>query len=212
MNERSFILDARMSNNSPIKVQQKKQDIIDAAHDLFVKQGYHGTSMRQIAREAEIALGGLYNHFDSKQQVFKQVFLEYHPYHEVIPAMLEAQGNTAEQVIRDAIERMLAALEQRPDFLNLMFIEIVEFNSQHANELVSKLIPEELQIVERVKELDPKRLKPIPPLMFIRTFMGLFISYKITDIVLSQQAPSEFQDKALEYFIDIYLYGILTNN
>jgi len=201
-----------MSNNSPSKVQLKKQDIICAAHELFVKQGYHGTSMRQIAREADIALGGLYNHFDSKQQVFKQVFLEYHPYHDVIPAMLEAQGDTAEQIIRDAIERLLAAIEQRPDFMNLMFIEVVEFNSQHANELVTKLIPDELRIVERVKDLDRERLKPIPPLMFIRTFIGLFFAYKITDIVLSQQAPSEFRENALEYFIDIYLHGILVKD
>lgn len=201
-----------MSNNSPSKVQLKKQDIICAAHELFVKQGYHGTSMRQIAREADIALGGLYNHFDSKQQVFKQVFLEYHPYHDVIPAMLEAQGDTAEQIIRDAIERLLAAIEQSPDFMNLMFIEVVEFNSQHANELVTKLIPDELRIVERVKDLDRERLKPIPPLMFIRTFIGLFFAYKITDIVLLQQAPSEFRENALEYFIDIYLHGILVKD
>lgn len=201
-----------MSNHSPAKSQHKKKDIIRAANDLFVRQGYHGTSMRQIAMAANIALGGLYNHFDSKQQVFKQVFLEYHPYHEVIPAMLEAQGDTAEQMIRDAFERMLNAFERHPGFMNLMFIEIVEFNSQHANELLSKLIPDELQIVERVKALEPERLKPIPPLMFIRTFMGMFISYKITDIALARQAPSEFQDNAFEYFIDIYLHGILKSD
>jgi hypothetical protein len=126
--------------------------------------------------------------------------------------MLEAQGDTAEQMIRDAFERMLNAFERHPGFMNLMFIEIVEFNSQHANELLSKLIPDELQIVERVKALEPERLKPIPPLMFIRTFMGMFISYKITDIALARQAPSEFQDNAFEYFINIYLHGILKSD
>ena len=65
--------------------EQTRQAIIQAAHDLFLQQGYHGTSMRQIARNAEIALGGLYNHFASKEEVFEAVFLEYHPYHEVIP-------------------------------------------------------------------------------------------------------------------------------
>ena len=81
--------------------EQTRNNIIQAAHDLFIRQGYHGTSMRQIARDAGIALGGLYNHFESKQQVFKEVFLEYHPYRDVIPAMLDAQGETAEQVLRD---------------------------------------------------------------------------------------------------------------
>lgn len=201
-----------MAGKSPGRSNRKKQDIIRAAHALFVKQGYHGTSMRQIARDAGIALGGLYNHFDSKQQVFKEVFFEYHPYRDVIPAMLDAQGETAEQVLRDGLERMLAALERRPDFLNLVFIELVEFNSQHANELSSQLISDELRIVERVMELDRERLKPIPPLMVLRTFLGLFFAYKVTDMVLAQSAPAEFKENALEYFIDIYLHGILEDS
>ena len=84
--------------------------ILQAAHDLFVSQGYHGTSMRQIASQAGIALGSLYNHFESKEDVFKNVFQDYHPYNDVLPAMMEASGETAEQVVRNALERILDRL------------------------------------------------------------------------------------------------------
>lgn len=191
------------------RAEQKKLEIIRAAHDLFVKQGYHGTSMRQIARQSGIALGGLYNHFDSKEQVFIQVFLDYHPYQEVIPALLSAEGNTVEGFLSDAMQRMLAAFDRRPDFMNLMFIEVVEFNSQHVNKLAAQLIPYQLKIVDRMLELDQGSLKPIPPLMLARTFLGLFFSYKIIDLMLSDGAPAEFFENALEYSLDIYLHGIL---
>ncbi|MFN2159945.1 MAG: TetR/AcrR family transcriptional regulator [Anaerolineales bacterium] len=190
----------------------KKQEIVQAAHDLFVKQGYHGTSMRQIARSAEIALGGLYYHFNSKEQVFKEVFLRYHPYHDVMPVLISAEGETVEQVVGNAIKQMIQALGDRPDFMNLMFIEVVEFNSEHVGELASSLRPYQLEIVERIVQLDRDRLRPIPPLMLIRTFFGLFFSYLITEIVLAKQAPEEMRENALEYFIDIYLHGILRDN
>ncbi len=71
--------------------EQTRTTILQVAHDLFIKQGYHGTSMRQIAQQANLALGGLYNHFSSKEQVFKAVFLAFHPYHEVLPLIASAQ-------------------------------------------------------------------------------------------------------------------------
>ena len=81
-----------MTIPGPTRGEQTRQAILQAAHDLFIKQGYHGTSMRQIAREADIALGGLYNHFVSKEAVFEAVFLAFHPYHQVIPVIQACAG------------------------------------------------------------------------------------------------------------------------
>lgn len=41
--------------------------ILEAALDCFVEQGYHGTSIREIARRAGLSVPGLYHHFASKQ-------------------------------------------------------------------------------------------------------------------------------------------------
>src|SRR5512137_484295 len=112
-----------------------RDHILQSAHDLFIKQGYHGTSMRQIARGANLALGGLYNHFSSKEQVFEAVFFAFHPYHEVLPILASAQGPTLEQLLRDAVRRMEHIVQERPDFMNLLFIEMVEFKSVHSRQL-----------------------------------------------------------------------------
>ena len=44
--------------------------IEDAALELYMEHGYHATSMRQIADQAGLALGGIYNHFKSKEEIF----------------------------------------------------------------------------------------------------------------------------------------------
>ena len=186
--------------------------IIQAAHQLFIKQGYHGTSMRQIADHAGISLGAVYNHFSGKEDVFKAVYFSYHPYNELLPALTKAQGDTIELFLHDAFNRTISVLKGRPDFLNLMFIEIVEFNSSHAPELISTLLPQGMAIIHQVIEENPQRLRSIPPQMIIRTFVGWFFAFYFTDIIFtSSDLPSELHTDAQKHFIDIYLHGILDN-
>jgi AcrR family transcriptional regulator len=198
-----------MSPDTPTRGEQTRSAILQAAHDLFVEQGYHGTSMRQIASQAGIALGGLYNHFPSKEAVFEAVFFAYHPYHEVLPYIQQAQGATVEAVIRDAAQRMVDAVRGRPDFLNLMFIEVVEFKSIHTQKLINTLFPVGLEIVGRLATIEPGRLRSLPPPMLVRSFLGLFFSYFLTEIVFATADPAEFRQDAMAHFVDIYLHGIL---
>ena len=194
---------------SPSRGEQTRKAILQAAHDLFVQQGYHGTSMRQIAQRAGIALGGLYNHFASKEDVFQAVFFTYHPYHEVLPMITESQGNTLDEVVQDAARRMLEVVEGRPDFLNLMFIEVVEFKSAHAQQLMVDLLPRGVGILQHISRVGEGQMRPIPPHIVVRSFLGLFLSYYITDLVFAQASPPEFRQNAMQYFVDIYLHGLL---
>jgi len=192
--------------------EQTRTAILQAAHDLFIEQGYHGTSMRQIAKQANLALGGLYNYFSGKEQVFEAVFLTFHPYHEVFPLIAAAEGNNLEQLVQDAIRRMARTVERRPDFMNLMFIELVEFHSIHARKLFTTLIPQGVQILQHLAESFSEQIRPIPPAMLVRTFLGLFFGYYLTETALAPGAPLEFRQHAMQYFADIYLRGILAKN
>ena len=198
-----------MTLPGPTRGEQTRQAILQAAHDLFIKQGYHGTSMRQIAQEADIALGGLYNHFASKETVFEAVFLAFHPYHQVLPLFQSAQGINLEQLVRDAIQRMVQVVEGRPDFMNLMFIEIVEFKSVHARQLFTTLFPQGMQILQHLVESYPDQLRSVPTQMVVRTLLGLFIGYYLTETAFAPGAPVEYRENAMYYFIDVYLHGIL---
>jgi AcrR family transcriptional regulator len=189
--------------------EKTRREIIQAACELFIHQGYHGTSMRQIAQRAGIALGGVYNHFSGKEEVFNQVFLSFHPYHDVLPALTNVQRLDIEQFARTAFERIMVALEQQPNFLNLMFIEIVEFKGVHAQELFEQLMPLELEIVESILESNRERVRSIPTWMLLRAFFGMLFAYYLTDILFASQAPKEFSRDAPDYLIDIFLNGVL---
>jgi AcrR family transcriptional regulator len=165
--------------------------------------------MRKIAQEAGIALGGIYNHFSSKEEIFQAVLLERHPYFHITPALKTARGDSIEDLVQDAARGMVAQLgEERTDFLNLMFIELVEFRGQHVPMLFKIMYPEVLAFAQRFLTAKDE-LRPIPLPVVVRAFFGLFFSYVMTELLLGKQMPPEMEQNALDYFIDIYLHGIL---
>lgn len=191
--------------------EKTRLDLIEAAYHLFLVQGYHGTSMRQVALEAGIAVGGIYNHFASKEDLFLAVLQEHHPYREVLPAMNAAQGDNLEDFVRDAATRMVSTLDEQRGFLNIMFIELVEFNGRHIPYLFELVYPQLATFAGRFIQ-DRQRLRPVPIPLMMRAFIGLFFSYIITDLLIGAQMPEEMQVNALDLFVDIYLHGILSSD
>jgi AcrR family transcriptional regulator len=197
-----------MSEELITRGDRARGEILQAAHHLFTERGFHGTSMRQIAQQAGIALGSIYNHFSSKEDIFRAVFLERHPYLDVLPMLKAAQGDTVDEIVRDAAHRLVGSLEQRKDFLNLMFIEMVEFKGQHIPQIFQLVFPEIMEFARHFVA-NQGELRPIPLLVVVRAFVGLFFSFLITDILIADQLPPDMRENALDHFVDIYLYGIL---
>jgi len=188
--------------------ENTRVDIVHAAYNLFIQQGYHGTSIRQVAQNAGIALGSIYNHFPSKEDIFVAVLKAYHPYHDIIGSAQATQAETIDSFVRNVATQMIAALDRRPEFLNLILIEIVEFSSQHVPELFSEVFPQFSILVEKFAERDD-RLRDLPLFIIMRAFIGLFFSYYITEALIGAYMPPEMKENALDHFIDIFLHGVL---
>lgn len=54
----------------PVKNSAQKDAILAAASQLFARQGYHGTSTREIARLADVSENTIFRHFDRKEDLF----------------------------------------------------------------------------------------------------------------------------------------------
>jgi AcrR family transcriptional regulator len=50
-----------------------KADILTIAGELFSERGYHGTSMRELARTLDMRGASLYSHFKSKEEVLWEI-------------------------------------------------------------------------------------------------------------------------------------------
>jgi len=198
----------------PAKENLKKGEVTrlsieDAAISLFLEQGYHATSMRQIAEGAGLALGGIYNHFSSKDEIFEAIIIDQHPYKKVLPLILAVEGDTAEEFFSNAFQIVIDQLGQQPEFINLMFIEIVEFKGRHGSVMLREIAPKVLPVFEKlVKSM--KGLRITNPAVLMRSFFGMIISYFITEMIISNSVISKLMPKnSTDMYIDIFLNGIL---
>lgn len=198
-----------MPNEILTKGEQTRLAIEEAAIALFMEQGYHGTSMRQIADRVGLALGGIYNHFSSKEEIFEGIIVDKHPYRQIVPAILEAQGENLEEFFRTAFRIVLREMGQRPEFLNLMFIEVVEFKGKHGAFMLREIAPKILPIFQGVVKAH-NDLRVTNPAILMRSFVGLILSYLITEMVISNSVVNKLMPRnAEDVYVDIFLHGIL---
>jgi AcrR family transcriptional regulator len=190
------------------KGERTRAALVDAAYRLFIERGYHGTSMRQIADEVGLALGGAYNHFGSKEAIFEAVLTAYHPYHDVLPALENAQGATLEELVRDAATRAVEAFRMRHDTLQLLFVEIVEFDRIHVSKLFEQVFPRMMAFAQRLQEVHGP-LRPLPLIDVLRTFIGMFFSYFLTEMLIGEQLPAKLRRNSFDHAVDIFLHGVL---
>jgi AcrR family transcriptional regulator len=192
------------------KGERTQQAVLDAAYGLFLEKGFSATSMRQIAERAGLALGGIYNHFPSKDEIFQALIIAKHPYLQIFPVLQRAPGKTAEEFIRNAARLVQDELGQNPDFIKLMFIEIVEFNGKHIPKLLETILPMALPLVQRFTgpECGVRDGIPIPKL--IRIYIGNILAFYLTEFLMADVSiPTGIRDVTLGDFLEIFMHGIL---
>lgn len=57
-----------------MNMQQRRESILLAAQKVFNSRGYSAATVEEVAVEAGVAKGSVYNYFNSKQALFNQVF------------------------------------------------------------------------------------------------------------------------------------------
>lgn len=195
--------------DSPKKGEVTRLAIEDAAIALLMEQGYHATSMRQIAERADLALGGIYNHFASKEEIFQGIIVDKHPYRRILPLILEAQGETAEEFLRHAFHTIIRELRKEPVFIQIMLIELVEFNGKHGVGMLKEIAPKVLPAFEKILKVR-KGVRFGNPAVILRSFFGLVVSYFMTEMITANSMLSKLMPRDMEdVYLDIYLHGVI---
>lgn len=86
--------------------ESSRERFLDAADQLFIREGYDRCTIRAISAAAGTSLAALSRHWDSKQQLFEEVFKRhFDPIHSAQNARfdeVEAQGDPALRAILEA--------------------------------------------------------------------------------------------------------------
>lgn len=77
---------------------QKLEFILRTAARIFAEKSYHSTSMREISRETQVSLSGLYHYCDSKEQLL--FLIQDNCFGRVLERLEEQLQNVADPIAR----------------------------------------------------------------------------------------------------------------
>jgi AcrR family transcriptional regulator len=105
-------------------VRKKQLQIAMGASKLFIKKGYHKTSMREISKATGLTIGNLYDYITKKEDV---LYLVFDVFHSTWVNQLEEEKvfeieDSIEQ-LKTAIKKMLELVSEYRDMVLLMYTE-----------------------------------------------------------------------------------------
>ena len=141
---------------SPQAVAETRDKIHAAAVRLFTTQGFHGTGMRQIAREAGVSLGNLYNHHATKHDLLGALLDEFEaeytaPDTPLAKALESFSGLDDLEALGEASRK---TVKQFSAYIRLIYVDVVELEGEHIRRLFGGMRKRyEDQLGERLRAL-----------------------------------------------------------
>ncbi len=109
---------------------EKRERLLTAAHRLFTRKGYHATRPQDIAREADVAHGTFYSHFNDKQEIFLAFAIDaQHQLSIFVHARIPAV-DTFEEYLQHALPAIQEFAEQNPGLLRAALVDTKIFDPQ----------------------------------------------------------------------------------
>jgi AcrR family transcriptional regulator len=142
----------------------KKQKIIDSAIRIMADNSYSNTTTRMIALEAEIAVGSIYTHFKSKDDILDYLFeSEYEKRKQFLNSLEISEGSNLSKLLQfidfhflelklnENLTKVLIRESSNPDLADLEGIR--KFSSSLPNEF-AKIIESAIKDNE-IRAVDP---------------------------------------------------------
>lgn len=205
-----------MPKLSPDVIDEKKLVIEEAARELFIKQGFHATSMRDIAKTAEVSLGNLYNYYETKEAIYQSIINRYS---EIVNQKLSDIFDQIDEPLEPSnlrnFGKMVGELvNEHSDFWLLMYIDVLEFQNSHFRKMFegltirfSKVFGEKF---DEAKSRGDLRTGVDANVAFTAVYMQFFNYFLVEKLFGGNQHLGLNDEQALNHLTKIFAYGTLS--
>lgn len=196
-------------------IAEKKSVIESAAKELFIKRGFHATSMRDIAKTADVSIGNLYNYYETKEQIFESIISNYL---KIINSRLKAIFAQIEKPLEPEGLLKLGGLvknmiDQHQDFWLLMYIDVLEFDNRHFrlmfDGLSAKLRVRFANEFNAAKANGLLRETIDPAVAFTAVYMQFFNYFLVEKLFGGNSHFGLSDEDAIKSLTEIFCFGVL---
>lgn len=191
----------------------RRAQLLEIAKRRFAKDGFKGTTTREIAEEAGITEAMIFRHFTSKEMLYEAVIEEgvaqsRRP--EWRRSLLTAmETNDDRSFFRHLIEYVIEIHQSDPVFQRLL-VQAMLAGHRSALRYVRKVLDPLFEllagyIARRQKE---GALRPGDPLGLVNSGLGMARDYAVAKYIYRRRGPKMSDAQAVELFLDITMSGI----
>ncbi len=134
-------IEERKERERRIQRKLRRKQIMVAAKKVFSAKGFNGTTMEDIAREAELSTGTLYLYFNSKDELYAAINVELQKY--------------MQQRVQQLADNNRLTPSQKVEALSQVLYEVYEFDPSMMRNVLH------LQASETLQNLSPETLDTI---------------------------------------------------
>jgi len=191
------------------RVVQKNQAAIEkAALRLFIRQGYFGTSIRDIARQAEISVGNIYNYYPTKQALYVSLVRRMTEEMSQVQARLQPLlGRFDADGLRELAQAARDIVYDNPDYWRLMYVDVTEFGNRHFAHSFRRLS----KLLEKMAggyQSTTVRAGIDPSLAYAAIYLQFFTYFLVERLFGGKQHLGQPESIAIEQLIRIFREGI----
>jgi AcrR family transcriptional regulator len=189
----------------------RREQILTVATELFARQGFHGTTTRQLAEKAGVKEVILFRLFPSKHDLYWAVIeaqCAKSPGQEGLVAAIAASRNDRELFTTLAVQ-MLEQTTRDGTLLRLLLFSALEahelsarFSQTYMTQYYETLAA---HIRRRQKEGAYRKVEPV---LAARAFLGMVFQYAMARQLFS--VPAQDHRQVAETFVEIWLRGMET--
>jgi AcrR family transcriptional regulator len=199
-------------------IREKMDTIENAARELFIKQGFHATSMRDISKRAEVSLGNLYNYYATKDSIFESLIDGYVTVieEELKQILSEIDEPMEPSNLRKLGESVGRLVNEHSDFWLLMYIDVLEFQNRHFRKMFDGITDRFRKIfgkkfAEAEKRGDLRTGVDAAP-AFTAAYMQFFNYFLVEKLFGGNRHLGLTDDQALNHITKIFAYGTLSDS
>ncbi len=187
--------------------RDRREDILKASLNLFASKGFHGTSMRDIARAANLTEGLIYHYFASKRDLFRAIIDEY----SFLP-LLRTLPELAEQLDLRGLLTVLArgffdVLRQNTQLTRLLLQEIQVFPEEKEAffaDAVGESIAELGGILDA--RMSERARQQVDPKVSARIFFNSLLAFYVEQEILGGKYLLPVDERAyIEHLVDMFV-------
>lgn len=192
-----------------VPAEGRRQQILDVATDLFARQGFNGTTTRQIAQRAAVNEAIIFRHFPTKEDLYWAV-IEYQCTALAGRAKWEALlGEKAEP--REILVNLAEAMLNRDTTLTRLLL----FTALEKHELTDRFYRTHVagyfeQLAEFIrKNIEQGRFRAVDPLLAARGFIGMLFHHFYVQELYGGKKYQQFDAREVSRtLVDVWLRGM----